>query len=104
MARLQNTTGGSTPVATLSISIAMIYAILTYSSEVWYNPNKVQDYDSRYLRIKRLEYQSLRCITGAYNGSGHRTLAGIAGIELLKRILDDIQVSWFARTIKNVDS
>ena len=53
--------------------------------------------------MKRLKYQVLRRITGAYNTSNQLTLAGIAAVEPLERKLDDISVSWFAGSIKNAD-
>ena len=92
MLRLQNTKGGITAAATRNIYTGMVRAIFTYGSEIWHRHTKMQDYDPRYLPMKRLKYQALKRITGAYNGSNQLTLAGIAAIEPLEQKLDYISV------------
>ena len=69
MARLQNTKGGITRLATGNIYNNLVRAISTYAAEIWQRQTDKHDYDPRYLPMQRLEDQALRLITGAYNGS-----------------------------------
>ena len=48
--------------------------IFTWGAELWKRLGTEHELDP----IKRLEYQALRKITGAYHGSSHEKLLGIA--------------------------
>jgi len=50
-------------------------------------------------RFRRLEYQALRKITGAYHGASQQKLEWIAGIEPLQSRLDHISICWAARSL-----
>ena len=54
--------------------------------------------------LEQLEYQSLRRITGAYNGSSHRKLGFITNVEPIQTVLDHASISWAARNTRAWDT
>ena len=53
--------------------------------------------------MKRVEYQALRKITGAYHGSSHERAPNITHTEPLEIKLDDMSISWEARSLRTGD-
>jgi len=53
--------------------------------------------------MKKVEYQALRKITGAYQGSSHQKLGWIANVEPLGEILDNISVQFISRAVRTGD-
>ena len=90
MTRLGNSNGCMSPRALRALYTGAIRPIFTWGSELWNRP-------------KRVEYQALRKITGAYHGSSHETLLAISHIEPLQTKLDDITACWAARSLRTGD-
>ena len=53
--------------------------------------------------MRRIEYKTLRKITGRYHRSSHRPLAAIAAVEPLEAKLDDLSASWTAKAPRTED-
>lgn len=56
-----------------------------------------------YNAFRRLEYQALRRITGAYHGASHAKLGYIANVEPIQAKLTDMGARWAARAISTGD-
>lgn len=73
---------------------------MIYGSQLWH---RIQDPHHQQEPLRRLEYQALKRITGAYHGSNQRKLSFIANVELIQAILDHSSICWAARNVGNGD-
>ena len=97
MKRLGNNNGGLSPLALRLLYTGMIRPIFTYGAEIWlHNPPNLETF-------RRLEYQALRKITGAYHDSSHEKLGFIANIEPIQDKLADMGACWAAKAISTGD-
>jgi len=94
MRRLANSNGRISPSA---LYTGMIRPILTWGAEAWL------DTSPNIGAFKRLEYQALRKITGAYHGASHVKLGLIANIEPIEEKLRDIGACWAAKATRTGD-
>jgi len=97
MRRLGNSNGGISPTAMRSLYTGMIRPIFTWGAEVGlHNP-------PNYSAFKRLEYQALRKVTGAYHGASQEKLGYIANVEPIQAKLTDMGACWAAKAISTGD-
>jgi len=88
------------PRALKNLYTGEIRPIFTWGSELWNQSTARAEIEP----MKRVEYQALRKITGAYHGSSHNKLLGLAHIEPLETKLDDLSASWAARSLRTGDT
>jgi len=100
MTRPGNSNGGMSPKAMMALYTGAIRPTFTWGSELWNRP--VAEHDLGLM--KRVEYQALLKITGAYHGSSHEKLEAISHIEPLQSKLNDISACWAARSLRTGDN
>jgi len=72
-----------------ALSTGAIRPIFTWGSELWNRADHSQDI----VPLKKVEYQALRKITGAYHGASHEKPLATSHIEPLQVKLDDLSIS-----------
>jgi len=99
MMRLGNANGGLSPAAARSLLTGAIRPIFTWGAELWYDTG--HPYNPSGLR--RIEYQALCKITGAYHGSAHTKLGLLANVEPIEDVLHGIQARWAGKACRTGD-
>jgi len=97
MKRLGNSHGGMSPLALRALYTGMVRPIFTWGAELWLHQPR------NFSTFRRLEYQALRKITGAYHGASHEKLGLIANIEHIQTKLMDMGVCWASKAIATRD-
>lgn len=94
--RLGNSNKGMSPRALRSMYTGLIRPIFLWGAELWDQANTSQ--------MEHIEYQALRKICGAYQGSSKIKLGLIANIEPLESKLSDLRNCWAARAVRTGDT
>jgi len=87
MKSLGNKNGGLSSSAMRGLYTGMVRPIFTWGAEVW------RDTTPKISAYKKLEYQALRKITGAYHGAAHTKLGLIANVEPIEDKLRDLELA-----------
>jgi len=99
MAQLGNSHRGLPPSALRSLLTGAIRPTFLWDSELW----NTRDRPVNLGGMRRLEYQALRKISGAYHGASHEKLGFITAVEPLQCRLDHISILWAARSLRTGD-
>ena len=93
ISRLGTSRGGLAPTAWRQVYTSSIRAIATYGWELGHTDQAME-------RLRKLQYQAVRKVTGAYHGSRQETLENIAKIEPVRTKVWDMQVRATARILE----